>query len=44
MWVELLLVEDCPHADAARGLLARCLRAVGGTVEVVERRDPAGGG
>jgi hypothetical protein len=37
MRVELLLVEDCPHAGAARRLLARSLGAVGGAVEVVER-------
>ena len=37
MRVELVLVEECPHADAARGLLAESLRAMGRPVEVDER-------
>jgi hypothetical protein len=35
--VELLLVEECPHADAARTLLAGSLRALGLEVPVAER-------
>lgn len=37
MQVELLLVEECPHADAARSLLAASLRALGLQVPVTER-------
>jgi len=35
--VELLLVPECPHADAARTLLTRCLEETGLAVAVVER-------
>jgi hypothetical protein len=37
MRVELLLVPDCPHAESARALLARCLAEAGLAVPVVER-------
>jgi hypothetical protein len=35
--VELLLVQECPHADAARTLLARSLAELGLEVVVDER-------
>jgi hypothetical protein len=35
--VELLLVPQCPHANRARTVLARCLDEAGLTVPVVER-------
>jgi hypothetical protein len=37
MLVELLLVDDCPHADAARGALQRGLNQLGLDVTVEER-------
>jgi hypothetical protein len=37
MLVELLLVPDCPHAESARAVLARCLAEAGLAVPVVER-------
>lgn len=37
MQVELLLVEECPHADAARTLLNRSLQQLGLDVAVTER-------
>lgn len=37
MLVELLLAPQCPHADSARTMLARCLAEAGLTVPVVER-------
>ncbi|GAA4263594.1 hypothetical protein [Dactylosporangium darangshiense] len=35
--IELLLVPQCPHADAARRLLAQCLAEAQVDVAVVER-------
>src|SRR5206468_2539203 len=35
--VELLLVPQCPHAQAARTLLARCLDELGLDIAVAER-------
>lgn len=35
--IELLLVPQCPHADAARTLLARCQDELGLDLVVVER-------
>jgi hypothetical protein len=37
MLVELLLVPRCPHAQAARAMLARCLAEAGLTVPIMER-------
>ena len=37
MLVELLLAPQCPHAEDARVMLARCLAEAGLAVPVVER-------
>jgi len=37
MNVELLLIPECPHASAARTVLAECLDQLGLDVEVRER-------